>query len=254
MASKAWVAYQNLLEQAALVTASSAVVGYPVRYAYDWSTATYWQPVGIGTHTLQVEFSSPVSADYLALYRHNFAQANAIIKLQYDDGGIWFDCFDAMAATDNQLIFKRFTQQTSSLWRIVITNTQPVFIGVLMFGQALNLERGMSEGFTPPRHGRDDTILDSTSEGGAFLSSRLVRQGAESDLTINWVTSVWLRQHGEPFMAHARLKPFVFSWNDINYPQDVCFCKVKGKINNSSIKARGWQSLSMRLNCLLSGE
>ena len=83
-ANKAIICYDNLLVSPLLdtLTASSEQVGYSVENAFDWYTTSYWSPVpAVGIHSFTATFTSPVTADYLAIYKHNFCYVGGTFYL-----------------------------------------------------------------------------------------------------------------------------------------------------------------------------
>ena len=139
MTTNCFVCYDNLLKSPLLtsVTATSARTGYSVQNAYDWYTTSYWSPTAsIDFHDITAIFSSAVSSDYFAVYRHNLKTVNCSIYLQYstNSGSTWTTAASSTPTTDNELILKTFASISATYWRVrVITLTDaPLFIGVII--------------------------------------------------------------------------------------------------------------------------
>lgn len=259
MTSQALICYENHAETATTVGFSSARAGFAATSAGDWRTTTYWSPTaGAGTHTLTYEFGAAVTADYFALYRHNLATCAATVKLQYslDAGSTWNDCFTALTPTDNQVVVKTFTSQAAPHWKLVVVtgNASELYVGVVAFGRKLATYRGMPPGFVIPRHARRNEILNSETEGGQWAGRSVIARGARCDIMMQHVDRSWLRTHWEPFLEHAELKPFFFSWNHATYPEDACLCWVDGDLPELPVDGDFVHQVRLSVRCLLSGD
>jgi len=260
MTSNALICYTNLAESPLLtvVTASSAATGYIAANAWDWLTTTYWSPTSNGVQFLLFAFSWPVGADYFAMYRHNLGTVGASVKLQHSvDAVTWIDAFPAVSPDDNEIVLRAFTGVHRTFWRILFdlgSSAASLFVGIVAFGPRLTTEYGMPAGFVVPRHSRSTQILNSKTEGGQFAGRSIIARGARSTITIRNATQAWARAYWEPFVRHAELKPFFFSRNHTDYPEDAVYCWTDGEIPEYGINDDRRQTLSMPVQCLLSGE
>lgn len=261
MTSTAILCYNNLLTSplATSITASTQATGYSKESAYDWLTTTYWSPTANGVQTLTAVYSAAVTADYFALYRHNLGAVGASMKLQYstDSGATWNDAFTAVTPGDNAIVLKTFAAITADHWRIRFdlgSSSVTLFVGIVAFGPKLTTQYGMPAGFVVPRHSRNTKILNNKTEGGQFAGRSIVAHGAKSTITIKAATQDWVRTYWEPFIRHAELKPFFFSRNQTDYPDDAVYCWADGDIPEYAIGEDRRQQLSLPVQCLLSGE
>lgn len=261
-ANKAIICYDNVLTSPLLATiaATSQQAGYSVQNAFDWYTTSYWSPTpAAGYHFFTATFLSPVTADYLAIYRHNLGDVGGIFYLEYSlDGGTTWQLATTTitTASNNELKINLFNAVTATHWRVVFNlyTATPFYIGVVMFGRKLPLYRGMVGGFVVPRHGRKNTVLNQKTEGGQFVGRVKTSQGAATNITFKTVPQQWVRDYWEAFIKHAELRPFLFSWNHEFYPQDAAYCMTDGEIPALSINENRYHDISMPVQCLLSGE
>ncbi|MBZ9674557.1 hypothetical protein [Mesorhizobium sp. ES1-1] len=223
MTSNVRIGYQNLLELGTVV-ASSEDAGFPVQNAYDWLTSDYFKPAASGTITLTLTLGAAKSADYFAFYGHDLYAHGGTIKLQYWNGSAYVDCFAAITPTDGAPRLVTFTAQTSTLFRVVITCTSVFAIAVISFGSALSLERGMYLNWTPPPFGRTTRLINSQSEGGAFLGRSIIAKGVKSSLEVRAASDTWMRSNWPAFVAHAEQKPFFFLPDNVGQPLECVFC------------------------------
>lgn len=260
-ANKAIICYDNVLTSPLLtsVVATSEQLGFSVENCFDWYTTSYWSPTpASGYHIIYAEFSSAVTADYLAIYRHNLGTVGGTFYLEYShDNWATFSLAtpSITGATDNELKINLFTAVTARYWRIVfnLSTATPFYVGVVMLGRKLPLYRGMIGGFVVPRHGRKNEIINQKTEGGQFVGRVKISQGARSNVTFKTVTQDWVRNYWESFVLHAELLPFIFSWNHEFFPQDACYCVTDGDMPNNPINENRFHDISLPVQCLLSG-
>lgn len=257
--SNAIIAYDNLAEQALSITSSSARTGFAAASAFDWRTTTYWSPNSTAaTHTLTVALPTAQPADYFAFYRHNLASCAATIKLQYstNSGSTWSNASATITPADNDCTLHLMTTRTATHWRIVVVtgNTTPCYLGIVAFGSRLTTYRGMPPGFVVPRHARKNKFLNSTTEGGQWAGRSLVARGAATTIEMRHVDRDWVRSDWEPFLRHAELKPFFFSWNHTAYPGDTVFAWLDGELPEMPVDGDFLHQLRLPVRCLLSGD
>lgn len=258
MTSKAYIFYDNLLVSPLVdsITASTETAGFSVANAYDWRTTSYWSPTASGAQTITSVFDSAVTADYFAIYRHNLGTIGGTVKLQYslDSGSSWLDATTATTLTDNQLKIILFNSVSATHWRVYFSLTSTGFYcGVLMFGEAFNLYRGMPPGFVLPHQARKNTIMNQKTEGGQFAGRAITLRGAKTTILNKAIPANWYRENIEPFILHAEKYPFLFSWNHTDRPDDACWCETDGDIPDCPIDENYRQNLNIPVNCLLSG-
>ena len=259
MTNKAYIFYENHLATPLLasIITSSARTGYSVENCYDWRTTTYWSPNNtVGYHSFTATFSSPITVDYLAFYRHNLESVNGNFYIMHSIDNLVWNTVLYSTATDNELKIITFTAITAQYWRVVfyIPTTTPFFLGVVMIGRRMPLDRGMVAGFTIPRHGRKNDIVNQRTEGGQFVGRVKTSQGARSSINFRHVTQSWVRSYWEAFVEHAELLPFLFSWNHDTYPQDAVYCVTDGEIPDISINDNHHHDINLPVQCLLSGD
>lgn len=252
--SQAIIAADNLLESATSVVASSEAVGFPAANAWDGVTSTYWQPSGTGDHALTATFAAAVSVDFFACYGHNLASAGGSIVLQYslDGGATWTDCFAALTPDDNACVLQRFAAVAAPRWRVKAhAATAPLYLAAVAFGAAIVAYRGMPVGFVPPAAARVTEIIPNSTEGGAIAGRSIIPRGAETTIQINYVTMDWERSVWRPFVRRAERKPFFFSWNHRDYPDECVFAMAKMPIPPAQMNEYKLYNLSMPITCML---
>lgn len=250
MTNPSRIGYSNFFDDASTIVESNEVAGFEAENAYDWLTYDWWKPGATGSQTLTCTFGAGVTPDYFACFAHNLGSEGASIVLQYDDSG-WTDAFPDISPTAGEVIFEPFTGASFTDWRILITDcTVDTYVGVIAFGAVLELPGGMDVGFAPAHLNIRDEILNNVSMGGAFLGRSLQRRGNRVDIKTDKIEPAWVRTNWEPFLDHARLKPFFFSWDDANYPTEAAFCWTSRGIDRVTYSSAKHMRLSLRCDAL----
>ena len=225
------IGYHNLLEDSgATITASTEATGYPKENAYDWRVFDWWKPTATGDSWIQAAFASAKTVDYFAVAGHNLTDVGASIKLQYstNSGSTWNDATTAASGIDNRIIFKSFGVITASYWRVLVNApTSVASIGIVAFGNRLDLQRGFPSGFTPAALARENEYQTSMSENGQFIGRSVSRKIYNGKFNLRNLTPEWVRNYWEPFIDHAETKPFFISWDTSSHSDEAVFAWIK---------------------------
>ncbi len=228
--AKARIGYQNLMESATSVVATTEDANFPVANVFDWLTSDFFKPTGTGTTNIDVTMPGPVSADYFAYYNQNLDTLNGTIKLQYWDGAAYQDCFSVMSPADNSPQMRVFTSQMSDKWRVVITCSSVFALGCVSFGTQLALQHGMYLNWTDPVFARATELVTSKSDKGAFLGRSVRANGISTELILQYVSDTWMRSNWLEFIRHAEKKPFFFLPDIADHPTEAVFAWVEDAI------------------------
>ena len=244
------IGYQNLLESGTVV-ASSENAGYPVENAYDWRTFDYFRPAAGGTISIDLTLSVAASADYFAFYGQDLSSLSGTIKLQYWNGSSYVDCFSAVSPIDNAPVMKFFTPQSSDKWRVVIVCASVFNIACIAFGTAMVMQQRAYLNWTPPALGRDTQLINSVSDGGAFLGRSIISKGIRTTLELQFTQEAWVRTNWLAFVRHAEQKPFFFAHNVETYPAEIAFLWVEDAIPPARNTHYGYMGASVPVKGLV---
>lgn len=228
------IGYSNILESAISISASSEAAGYEKENCFDWLTYDFWKPTGFVSENITIDMANPVSADYWAICAHDAYTNGAqyFLRASTDNFSSSNIGIDSITPSSNGIIFRTFSSVSYRYWRIVIFGgSAATSIGMFSLGDRLDLPDGMQVGFIPPTLSYDDEVLNSTSQGGAFLGRSVIRQGARGRMQFDLMTPAWVRSDWQPFLEHARVKPFFLSWDPTNYPAEAAYCWSDGRID-----------------------
>jgi hypothetical protein len=157
-----------------------ALPGNPILNSTDWLDYDFWKATNAGVDAgFKVTFGGAQTADYFAVAAHDLFTQGATIVLQYWTG-VWTNAFAPIAPTNNNVIFKTFAQQSSTIWRVFVSGapTLAVSLGVVSFGDRLTIPAPVGLGFTPPNMAHADKILNNRADGGAILGRSVIGQGS----------------------------------------------------------------------------
>jgi len=229
--SKPIFAYDNFMPEYGSVTATSQAVDYAVDNIATWFPSNWWKPTSTGTNDLTFTFAASKTADYVAIFSHNLAEEAADVEIAYYSGSAWVTVVSGLSALDSQVIFRTFTAVSSDQWRIRVNNcTVDTVIGIVALGQYTESPIGLEKGFMPPHMAYDDEILNGLSKTGLLIGSSILSKGNSLNVKLRFLTAEWIRTTWDPFIKHAMVKPFFFSWNHDSYPDEAVFCKLTNKI------------------------
>ena len=247
------VLYDTVLRRGSV---SSSASDGAWRSAVDWRTSTYWLLPDTAVHWIESALAAAVSVDSIAIYRHNGGSKQLQVWAEFFDGSAWVEVSGSRIEymNDNQCILHRFAPITAQQLRLCMQAVDDgCFVGVAMLGQSLTLPYGMPAGFVPPRYARQSERVVNESDGGHYIGSGLIRQGARVELRQPVVTAAWLRSQGESLLRHIERLPMFWLWSD-QYPNDTCFCWLPNgqQLPENRMRSKGFHDFSIPLQCLLS--
>lgn len=227
----AYIAHDNVLPDASTVTVSSEATGYAGANLADPRTGNAWKPASTGTQTITYEFTADQAVDYFAVVGHTLSDDSSSIKLEYStDGTTYYDAVASISPTDNNVIFRIFTEIEADYWRVSITCTVAPSIKYVAIGSVLQLPVGMPDGFGPIHLQRTSDYLNNKSEGGEFIGRSLIREGLDGRIDLKYLSAVWVRSNWETLLDSIEVTPLFFCWNYETYKDETVYCWTNGAI------------------------
>lgn len=219
-----YIGHSNLLETGT-VSVTSAATGYAKENAYDWLPYDYWKAAASGTVYLTVDMGSATAANCWGLAFHDLHDHSGTIKPQYSTDNVTWNDFDTVQTPSSGLcIFRIVTARNVRYYRFQIASTSVAsVIGALFIGQALALPNEVPIPFVSPVLGRDNKIMNSTSEGGSFLGRSRIKNGVEFAIEQRAVTTAWMDSNWDDLADHLDIKPIFFTWDHDNRPTECVF-------------------------------
>lgn len=220
-------------------------------------THDFWKPGSSGTHWIRVSLGSSAKADYMAVAAHDLHQNAGSIKAQYstDGGQSWNDAHSAVTPGDSSPVMVLFTQVEAADWRLHVSSTGAVAIGVVHIGAVLKLRVGIRAPWTPPYLSQDNRYINQRSEGGQFFGRSLIARGAELRLDLEHVPKAWVRDVWEPTVRLLESYPFFFAARDVDASggreKEVLYGWTTRQ-PSSQIENTLWGSISLRARGIVS--
>lgn len=229
------IGYDNFFEHSgATVSTSSEAVGFEKEKAYDWFAFDAWKPAAAGAQSITVDLGSAKEADYWAVFGYKELVTNGgSIKPQYstDNFGANIVDFDsAQSPTAAGVIFRTVTpSQTKRYWRFLVTSTPVSAIAAVLIGKRLDLDADIRGRLDPPNLQANSEPRINRSQTGQNLGHSEITTGIEMRASFDAVSPSWARTNWPAFRTHANKKPFVFSWDAANFPNEAAFVWLDAK-------------------------
>jgi hypothetical protein len=199
-----------------------------------------------------ITLNNPLSIDTICIGSHNLGDINADVSITYSTDGVTFvDWEPDFAVTSNAPIMRHIaTARSVKALQISIPSgaTGLGEIGFISAGEALQMQRPFFNGHTPITDGDATQYYSNRTESGEIIGQQIRRQGFETSADWQNIDDTWYRTYFAPFKQSAKLRPFFFAWNLLEYPDDVGFCRISQDISapmqNGTVTKR---SISMNL-------
>ena len=229
----AYFGYENLIPLGLIITATDKP-GYEKENAYDWFTYTWWQSPDSDTAKFSVDFAEDQTVDYFGIASHNLNDIGGQVKFEYYDESLpgWIAVLSPTTPQTNAPIFRVFDTVTAKLFRFTFSGyvgASPL-VGVLSFGEAMELPEGIQAPFTPPPFAYDDKIFNSSSSTGQFLGRSVERYGQKIKIVQKNLDPEWLRENWRDLIMMLGTQPFFYSWNQELAPKDAAYAWLDDKL------------------------
>lgn len=225
------ILYENVLQGYNSITDTG-----PTGTAINAIKPNTWERWKFSTaaNTLIVDFSTAVDFDTVCIASHNLSNAGATIAVYYEPepGGVFLE-LDTKTPTNNEPIcFYSETLLDALTIEIRITGASGVpQIGYISAGESLQMQRPFFNGHIPITDGDVTEYYSNRTESGEIIGQQIRRQGYQTSADWRYIDDTWYRNYFDPFKKAAKLTPFFFMWNLLEYPDDVGFCRISQDIN-----------------------
>ena len=172
-----------------------------------------------------------LSADYALIWGHDLGTQGVTLEVRGSVDN--FSSDDNLVATtdpegDAPLLLE-FTSAQYRYWRFNITagyaSGNPT-IGIAAIGTALEIPKGLTEGFDP--RGRIPKGMFNKSVAGMPLGHNNTHEAWSQSLNFRDLSWDWIRSTWEPaWDAHLSGEPFVFAWDPVGHADELVLVNVK---------------------------
>ena len=225
------------------ITASSSAGGFPASDADHEMTYNAWKPVTLPA-TWELDCTTSKSANYIGLAAHTLGDSATTVYAEYWSGSAWVE-IDSQLPGDNSPIMFLFETELRTKYRIRLTGATVPKIGVIYIGETLDMQRGLSGGNPHITLSRVTRITNSSSETGQFLGRTTIPMGSTAAWSWSALEPDWYRANFDPFVVHARSKPYFIAWRPLEYPTEIGYCWTAEDIRPTNMGVRDYLSVSL---------
>ena len=225
-----------------LVNGSATAVSDNVGAANMLTPSTYdkWRPTSDGLALLT---GSSQLCNYIGIAAHNLGSDGVTLIVRVSNGGGFTEVYNQLA-TSNEALFIRFTAGTYDRVELSIAGSTKPEVGVVFLGLELEMMRPIFSGHQPSVLNATDVMTPQMSDGGQFLGKQIVRQGYKTSADFQHLTDEWYRDKFQPFVEHAKTRPYFWAWNLLESPGDIVYAWTNGNIGPSYMGIRNWLEVS----------
>lgn len=219
----------------------------------DGLTWDYWRPTALPAR-IEVQLTEVREVDYMMVAAHDLGTNEVSVRPQYHDGSGWVDAAAEYRPGSDDVMAMLFERVESTRFAVYLDGeTSPEALpslGVVMMGRALVVQRGQPLSHRPARWSKQTEVRPLVSEGGLYLGRSIRREGVSLNVRFQHLEADWVRRNLDPFIDHARTRPFGWLWHPQDYPPEAALLWTEeGDIQpehaglpnrvNVSFKARG---------------
>jgi len=242
--SHARIAHSGNWHTVETIAASSTETGYFADAPDTTLTYERWKPSSLPA-TWEATFPASRTIDYCCIAAHTMGTNGNSLSVEYYNGA-WVELIPATAIADDSDIFAIFPQQVEGKVRISITGGTAPEIGVVKFGEALQMERPLYGGHSPIIFGRRTVLKTNESETGEYLGVSKMRTTLESSFSWQNLTAAWVRENWGVLQRAIESEPFFIAWRPGAY-SEVAFGRATGPAIPTNIGRRDLMSVELSM-------
>lgn len=226
----------------ALINGSATAISDNAGAANMLTPSTYdkWRPT---VDTLATLIGTSQQCNYVGIAAHNLGTDGVTLSVQVSNGAGSVEVYNQLVV-DNKALFIRFTAGTYDRVTLVVSGSTATEIGVVFLGLELEMMRPIFAGHNPSVLSATDVMTPQVSDGGQFLGKQIVRQGYGTSADFKHLTDEWYRSTFQPFVEHAKTRPYFWAWNLLESPGDIVYGWTNGNIKPSYMGIRNWLEVS----------
>lgn len=153
---------------------------------------------------------------------------------------IWYETFAAVSVPDARRMRIKFENTAGS----------QLIVRQIALGEGLVFPIGQYDQVTPPSLVSNVVITNPVSQNGSLLTRQSRRLEKTAEIDLQYLTRTWVSDSWNPFAVHAAKKPFFYSWNHEDFPDDACWATAGEIIAPAYMQPPTKMRVSMPLRCL----
>lgn len=241
------ILWENLLTNYVSVAQDSGQTPANALTPNTWQRWTFG-----GGGSITITLPANVDIDTVCIGAHNLSGSDYTVGATYDTtttGSFVAFATGKTPTTNSAIMFHRTTSVSVRRLRITCSGTGAGrFIGYISAGLSLQMQRPFFNGHTPITDGDVTDYYSNRTESGEIIGQQIRRKGFETSADWQNIDDTWYREYFAPFKQAAKLRPFFFAWNLLEYPNDVGFCRIAQDISAPMQNGtRTKRSISMNL-------
>lgn len=234
------IGYQKI---SGTITASTAASGFAASNADNELTYSFWKPTALPA-TWEIDIGSAETVNYFGIAAHTLGTDQAEIFAEYWDGSSWTEIDSVLPGDDRPIMFI-FDDKFASKYRVRVIGSTSPRIGVIYIGESLAMQRAIYGGHSPLNLSRNTVVRPTISERGQWLGRSIIRTGSSTSWDWRNLTALWYRANFDPFVEHARTKPWFIAWRPATFSEEVGYCWTRNDIQPSNQGVRDLMDVSL---------
>ena len=243
------ILYKNELFNYSSITANAG--NSNVNLSTVPNTFQRWAFSGAGAKEVTIVLPSAVQMDSVAICAHNVGGSTIETDYTATLGGSFSEFApDKTSSSANTAIMVHRTSGSVSVRELKIrfsTGAGDFYVGYIMAGVALQMQRPFFGGHTPITDATVTKFYDSLTESGNIIGRSKRSQGQETTADFKNIDDGWYRNYFQGFKESALTLPYAFAWNLLEYPDDVGLCYTDSDISAPYVGTRALRSISFTL-------
>lgn len=183
-----------------------------------------WKPDALPA-TWELDLGSAQDVDYCAIAAHTMGTNGNTLEVQYYDGAAWQDMTPATAIADNMPVFCIFATENAQRFRIRVSNGTAPTIGVVRFGEAMQMDAPLLGGHSPLDYSRMTESRSAYSMSGEFVGRSIQRQWLDTSFNWTHLSKTWIEANWKSFQKGAETDPFFIAWRPQDF-SEVGYCQT----------------------------
>jgi len=225
------------------VNASTTDAAYFAEAPDNSMTYEKWKPTALPA-TWELNFGASKTVDYCCIAAHNMGTNGNSLQVQRYNAGAWSDMIPTTAITDDMPIMVIFAGTADTRYRIRISGGTLPTIGVIRFGQAMQMPRPIYGGVAPFDLARQTAFKANVSETGEFLGRSKIR--SHFNVVFNWqhIAASWVRSNWRSFQLAVEEEPFFITWRPSTF-SEVAYAQALQNPTASNMGVRDLMALGL---------
>jgi hypothetical protein len=220
--SKPMLLFSSVFDQGT-VTATATTSEGSFSNALEDTTFDFWTPSAL-PGIINVDAGSPVNCDCVGFAAHNLGTTGGALHVSSSTDGVNWTLRSATSPLTDDTAISIFPQVSARYWRVAIISAVSS-IGVIKLGKRLVIDGGLLSGHVSIDHARRVELLHNSSMSGQFLSNRVLRVGADTELNFGLLEAEFVDTQMGLFERHFNEGgTFFYAGSPSKYPRDIGYC------------------------------